>query len=109
MSAREIRLYDLVGQRVRDASGTTVGRIHELCAEIEQHTNGNDYVVREFRLSSLGALEFIGGSYFIRELLRTLHLVKTDPFIVPWHQLDLSDPEHPVLKISRQALASAPA
>ena len=109
MSAREIRLYDLVGRRVRDARGTTVGRIHELCAEIEQHTHGNDYVVREFRLCALGALEFLGGSYFLRELLRTLHLAKTDPFVVPWDQLDLSDPQHPVLKISREALALAPA
>ncbi len=93
----EILLHHLVGRKVRDSRGAFVGRIHELCVEIELHKHGNDYLVREFHLRSMGALEFLGGSHFVRELLRTLHLAKTDAFVVPWDHLDLSDPEHPVL------------
>lgn len=98
MSTREVRLHHLVGRKVRDTTGKVVGRIHELCVEIELHPHGNDYVVREFRLGSMGAFEFLGGSYFIRELLRTLHIVKTDAFVVRWQDLDLSHPERPVMR-----------
>ena len=107
MSARELRLDALVGRKVRDVEGRFAGRIHELCAEIEQHAHGNDYVVREYRLCTLGALEFLGGSYFVRELLHTLHLARTDRHVVPWQQLDLSDPEHPTLTVSRDELATS--
>lgn len=106
MSAREVRLHHLVGRKVRDARGEFVGRICELCAEIELHEHGNDYVVREYRIGSIGALEFLGGSYFVRELLHTLRLAKTDQYVVPWDQLDLSDPAHPML-ISREALRAS--
>jgi PRC-barrel domain. len=100
MSAREIRLHHLVGRKVRDTTGKVVGRIHELCVEIELNQHGNDYVVREFRLGSMGPFEFLGGSYFIRELLHTLRVVKADALVVPWRDLDLSDPERPVLLAS---------
>jgi sporulation protein YlmC with PRC-barrel domain len=104
VSRCDIRLDELVGRKVRDERGRFAGRIHELCADIEQHVDGNDYVVHEYRLCSIGPLEFLGGSYFIRELLHTLHLARTDRYVVPWQQLDLSDPTHPTLTISRDAL-----
>ena len=104
MSAREVRLHHLVGRRVHDSTGAFVGRIHELCAEIEQHEHGNDYVVREFRIGSIGPLEFLGGSYFVRELLHTLHLARADRYVVPWDQLDLSDIEHPALSVPIESL-----
>ena len=107
MTARQVRLHHLAGRKVRDVSGEFVGRIHELCAEIELHEHGNDYVVREFRIGTIGVLEFLGGSYFIRELLHTLHLVRADRYVVPWEQLDLTDPEHPRLTIARDALVRA--
>ncbi|CAN5480213.1 hypothetical protein BH09GEM1_BH09GEM1_29400 [soil metagenome] len=102
MSSTEVRLHDLVGRKVRDTRGATVGRIHELCAEIALREGGNDYFVREYHLSSLGALEFLGGSSFMRTLLHTLGIARADAIVVPWDQLDLSDPERPVL-ISRVA------
>ncbi len=102
MSAREVRVHHLVGRKVRDSRGVTVGRIHELCAEVELHDGGNDYVVREYRIGSMGVLEFLGGSYFIRMLLHTLRIVTADAYVVPWDQLDLSDPERPVLTSARQ-------
>jgi sporulation protein YlmC with PRC-barrel domain len=108
MSAREVHLHYLVGRKVRDSQGRFVGRIHELCAEIEQHAHGNDYLVREFHLRSIGAMEFLGGSCFVRELLHTLHLLKTDRYVVPWDQLDLSDPAHPKLTIEKDRVATAP-
>lgn len=107
MSRRELRLDELVGRRVYDAQGRFAGRIHELCAEIEQRPGGNDYVVREYRLCSIGGLEFLGGSYFVRELLHTLRLASTRRYVVPWQQLDLTDPAHPTLTVTRDALATS--
>jgi hypothetical protein len=97
VNSRELHLDELVGRKVRNAKGQCVGRIHELCAEIEQHAGGNDYVVREYRIGALGAFEFLGGSHFFRELLHTLRVVKADAHAVPWDQLDLSDPKRPML------------
>ena len=97
MSRREILLHHLVGRKVRDLRGEVVGRIHELCVEIALHAQGNDYVVREFRIGSLGALEFLGASHFLRELLHTLRIARADAYVVSWDQLDLSDPERPML------------
>ena len=101
MSAREVRLHHLVGRKVRDTRGALVGRIHELCVEIELNEHGNDYVVAEFRIGSLGALEFLGASLFIRELLHTLRIAKVDAHVVRWDELDLTDPARPVLMTSR--------
>ena len=106
MSAHRVLLHHLVGRRVRDAQGATVGRIHEMGVEIELHEHGNDYVVHEFRIGSLGALEFLGGSYFVRELLHTLRIAKVDARVVPWQQLDLSDPLRPVLRPAQASSTS---
>ena len=97
MSAREVRLHHLVGRKVRDSRGTLVGRIHEMGVEIELNEHGNDYVVTEFHIGSLGALEFLGASDFMRELLHTLRIAKVDAHVVRWDQLDLADPARPVL------------
>jgi hypothetical protein len=100
-------LHHLVGRKVRDGNGAIVGRIHELCVEIELHEHGNDYVVREFRIGSLGALEFLGSSDFVRELLHTLRIAKVDARVVPWDQLDLTDPARPVWRFPGQASSTS--
>ena len=100
MNTREVLLHHLVGRKVRDTRGTVVGRIHEMCVEIELNDHGNDYVVTEFRIGSLGVLEFLGASYFMRELLHTLRIAKADAHVVRWNDLDLTDPERPVLLTS---------
>ena len=97
MSGREILLHHLLGTKVRNVRGDVIGRIHDLGVEIALHEQGNDYVVREFRIGSLGALEFLGSSHFLRELLHTLGIARSDAYVVSWDQLDLGDPERPVL------------
>jgi len=55
-------------------------------------------------LRHFGFVEFFGGSYFVRELLHTLRVVKPEWYVIPWDQLDLSDPEHPSLTIAKASL-----
>ena len=99
MSAREIAMDRLVGRRVRDAAGRSVGRIEELTCEIELHQRGRDYVVREFRVGTCGPLDVLTGSVFVRELLRTLGRASGyRHFQVGWERMDLTDPARPRLR-----------
>ena len=104
MSGREIRLHHLVGRKVRDVDGRTVGRIQELRAEIELHEHGNEYVVREFHIGAFGAMEAVTGSRIARQLARVLRLGREEQYTIPWDQMDLSDPENPRVTLSKAQL-----
>ncbi|NUR34481.1 MAG: hypothetical protein HOQ30_10765 [Gemmatimonadaceae bacterium] len=99
MSGREVRLERLVGRRVRDAGGRSIGRIEELICGIELHEHGRDYVVREFRVGTFGRLDALSGSTLVRELLKTLGRVSGyRERRVGWQLMDLGDPVHPRLR-----------
>jgi sporulation protein YlmC with PRC-barrel domain len=104
MSGREIRLHHLVGRMVRDADGQKVGRIQELCAEIELHEHGNEYVVRDFHVGEYGAIEALAGSRLARQLARALRLGSEEQYTISWEQMDLSDPENPRTTVSKSQL-----
>jgi hypothetical protein len=95
---RDIALHHLVGRMVHDAAGRRLGRIEELCAEIELHERGNDYVVTEYHVGSFGALEALTGSRFARLFLRHVGRVPHRVHRIRWDQLDLSDASHPRLR-----------
>jgi hypothetical protein len=90
----EIRFEDLLGKTVRNPYGRAIGRIKE--ARVEPA--GEDYLVTQFLIGPLQLwprlLAFMG------ELpaLRALGLGSQRKFRpVPWHWIDLSDPERPRL------------
>ena len=99
MSAQEIRLHHLVGRTVRDPDGRVVGRIQELCAEIELQEHGNEYVVREFHVGAYGALEALAGYRFARHVARMFGVGRGEPYVIPWDLMDLSDAENPRLTV----------
>jgi len=95
MNGGTIRLHHLVGRVVHGVDGRKLGRIEELSAEIELHAHGNEYVVREFHVGPLGALESLAGCRMARQLARVLRLRRREPYIIPWEQMDLTDPQNP--------------
>ena len=96
MTRRAIRLSDLVGRKVCDVDGRSIGRIEEMRAEIELHEHGNDYVVVEFHVGAYGALEALAGGRFARQCLRRMgRLVHYQRHRVPWKVMDLADPSNP--------------
>jgi sporulation protein YlmC with PRC-barrel domain len=102
VSAREIRLSDLVGRVVRDADGHKVGRIEELRAEIALEGGRNEYDVVEIHVGAYGALEALAGARFLRALSRRLgRAAGYESRRIPWDRLDLGDPEHPRLRGDR--------
>ena len=104
MSAREVPAEQLIGRRVRDAAGRTVGRIEELICEIELHEHGRDYVVRELRIGSFGRLDALSGSTLMRELLRTLGRASGYRWLhVTWERMDFTDVERPRIRTQLEA------
>lgn len=95
-SDREIHLESLLGKRLVDQDGHSLGRIEELVAELR----GLDWVVIEVE---------VGPAALVARLLEISTLV---PFLgvlrrsiarhrVAWHQLDLTDPDHPKISVRR--------
>jgi hypothetical protein len=95
-SAREIQLESLLGKRLRDADGQSLGHIEELVAE----RRGLDWVLVEVE---------VGPGALLARLLEIATLVPVPSMLwgaisryrVPWHQLDLSDLDHPRLSVRR--------
>ena len=84
-----VRAELLAGRRVRDVDGKVAGRIHAIHLERE----GPQCVVSEYLVGTAALLSRLG--------ITTMRLLGwrrfREPLRVPWHQLDISDPEHPRL------------
>jgi sporulation protein YlmC with PRC-barrel domain len=105
VSVREIRVTDLIGRRVRDRDGRSIGRVEELVCEIQLRAEGRDYLVREIHVGTVGFLEAVGGSALARALFRTVGRGSGyTRYRVPWEALDLTDAERPRVTISREEM-----
>lgn len=105
MTAREIRISELVGRRVRDMDGRPVGRVEELICEIALRPDGRDYVVRELHLGAAGFLEAIAGGRLMRSLFRTVGRgAGYTRYRVPWEAMDLADLARPRIRMRREDL-----
>jgi sporulation protein YlmC with PRC-barrel domain len=94
MARRAVKFEDLLGKKVRNQYGRAIGRIED--ARIEP--DGEDYLVKEFLIGPLETLPRLLA--FMGELptFRALGLGrKTQVRPIPWHWIDLSDPDRPVL------------
>jgi len=99
VSARELRLEQLIGCRVVDAAGERVGRIEELVADAAE----GECRVREYHVGSVALLEHLGGGLGSR-LLRLIWPGAHRGWVVPWEKMDLRDPGHPRLTCTRAEL-----
>jgi sporulation protein YlmC with PRC-barrel domain len=91
---REINAELLLGRQVQAANGKLVGRIEEIVAEPQ----GSVLTVSEFHLGSYALMERLAASLFGRALLEFFGGGKLGQgYRVPWHKLDLTDPEKPKL------------
>ncbi|MFL5563327.1 MAG: hypothetical protein ACJ79K_17820 [Gemmatimonadaceae bacterium] len=96
----------LIGRAVRDVNGRRVGKIRELVAEIVE-AGGAEYVVREFHLSTGGLVEALAGPRLLRVIADRLGR-QPSRLVVSWRDLDLSDPERPVLRRPVASLRAQP-
>jgi sporulation protein YlmC with PRC-barrel domain len=89
VSARELRVEMLLGRPVIAANGHSVGRVEDIRAEVR----GQGAVVTEVLIGPAAALERL--SAHVTQLFG-----KRKGYVARPEQLDLSDPQHPRLRVS---------
>ena len=95
MTPTEVRFEDLVGRVVRNDHGRAIARIEDLRVEPE----GEEYLVTEYLLGPLGRWHRIMAFAGEVPTLRGLGIgAERRLRPIPWHWLDLSNPERPVLR-----------
>jgi hypothetical protein len=98
---QEVHLELLLGRSVVDADGIPMGRIEEMIAE---QRDGEWYVVK-YVLGNGGLMERLFGrnpprlarAFMAKELRRE----------ITWHDLDLSDVDHPRVGVPREKVGDA--
>jgi sporulation protein YlmC with PRC-barrel domain len=95
----EAHVEQLLGRRVRDVDGRMVGRLEELRVEIVD----GESVVTEYHLGRAAALERIAGFVTQLPFFRYIPFARKG-YRVPWAEMDLSDPQHPMVRVPRAAL-----
>jgi hypothetical protein len=85
----ELPLHRLLGRKVLDADGRSIGRIEEIHVE----KRSGELVVTEWVLGAGGLLERLGLVAMARVLLGWPPV--RAPEVLGWAELDLTDPERP--------------
>jgi hypothetical protein len=98
----EVHLELLLGRRVRDARGRSIGRIEEVRAE----WHDGEWVVVEFLVGRYALFERLAASSLARAILRSRGRVgRGCPGRIGWDEIDLSDPADPRLRVPPERLA----
>ena len=97
----DINVELLVGTKVRDVNGESVGRIEEFRVE----RDGNSCRVESYLIGASALVERLAAWTLVRPVVRALHTRKLyRVYDVPWQDMDLSDPARPKLRIARSDL-----
>lgn len=94
----------LLGRKVRDVNGEKVGRIEEFVVE----AGDNACLVEAYLVGASAVIDRLSAWSLVRPIRKFLrgHSVISS-YRVPWEEMDLSDPEHPRLKVRRSELRHA--
>lgn len=100
----EIQIELLVGTEVRDVDGKDVGRIEEFRVRRDE----TSCLVDSYLIGVSALVARLGAWTLVRPISRLLksrelYLV----YEVPWQDMDLSDQEHPRLRIAKRDLRHA--
>lgn len=94
----------LLGAKVHDANGEKVGRIEEI--RVERTNNG--LFVEAYLIGASALIDRLSAWTLVRPikaLLRNRHIYSL--YDVPWQDMDLTDPTHPVLRTAKRDLHHA--
>jgi sporulation protein YlmC with PRC-barrel domain len=100
----QIAVELLIGRKVLDMDGESVGRIEEFRVE-RQH---NALLVEAYLIGASAVIDRLSAWTLVRpigRLLRMQHVFRV--YEVPWQEMDLSDPEQPRLRIAQRDLRQA--
>ena len=100
----ETKVELLLGTKVRDVDGTDVGRIEEIRVE----RTDNALLIESYLIGATAVVDRLSAWTLVRPikaLLKTRHIYSL--YDVPWQDMDLSDPTHPVLRTAKRDLQNA--
>ena len=101
MATRSINVELLLNREVRDSSGRRAGRIEEIRARREDE----EIIVESYHLGPDALLERLAAPVVRLRLFRALGLRHhAHGWRARWDQMDLSNPEKPVLRCPREEL-----
>ena len=96
MARQEIHLELLLGKRVYASNGRPIGRLEEVCVQLQQGVA----TVNEFEVGTYALFERLSAWQIGRAILGLFGSLIKSGYSVKWNQLDLSDPDHPKLTCS---------
>jgi len=100
----EINVELLIGRKVSDIDGTTIGRIEEFKVECDDKSCFLD----SYLIGSSALIERLAAWTLVRPIARALHGRRFySLYQVPWQDMDLSDPLHPRLRTAKRELRHA--
>lgn len=100
----EINVELLIGRKVSDVEGTTIGRIEEFKVECDNRS----CVLDSYLIGSSALIERLAAWTLVRPIARALHGRRFySLYQVPWQDMDLSDPQHPRLRTAKRDLRHA--
>lgn len=100
----ETKVELLLGAKVRDANGENVGRIEEIRVE----RTDNALLVEAYLIGASAVIDRLSAWTLVRPikgLLKSRHIYSL--YDVPWQDMDLTDPTHPVLRTAKRDLLPA--
>ncbi len=101
MKPKYVHAELLIGRNVRDVSGEHIGHIEEI--EVEE--SGKDWVVRAYHVGVEAFMERLNFLTFGVPILHMLGIRRSSlGYIIPWDQMDLTDPEHPRAGVNKADL-----
>jgi sporulation protein YlmC with PRC-barrel domain len=100
----ELNIEHLLGRKVCDVDGNEVGRIEEFRVE----RDGKACLVEAYLIGASAVIQRLSAWTLVRPINRFLHGRSFySIYRVPWQDMDLSDPHHPRLRISKRELRHA--
>lgn len=100
----EINVELLIGKKVHDVDGEKVGRIEEFKVE----RSDTACLLNSYLIGSSALIERLAAWTLVRPIGRALNSRRLySLYQVAWQDMDLSDPEHPRLRIAKRDLMQA--
>jgi len=100
----EINVELLIGTKVRDVDGKGVGRIEEISVQRDEKA----CLVDAYLIGASALIERLSAWTLVRPIGQFLHSRNLySLYLVPWKDMDLSDPRHPRLRTAKRDLRHA--
>jgi hypothetical protein len=100
----ELSVELLLGREVRDSRNEVLGRITDICAGDDD----GELVVRYYLVGPARGTYRVSFASIALEVLRLFRLPIGSPrYLVPWSEMDLSDPGRPRVRLEKSELSSS--